>query len=44
MRSIVSAEDISYTYPQDENQASPAALDHVDIKIEKGEFVAVFGP
>ena len=43
MRSIVSAEDISYTYPQDENQASPAALEHVDIKIEKGEFVAVLG-
>ena len=42
-RAIVSAEDLSFHYPTEEGKEEHAALNHVNIAVNKGEFVAVLG-
>ena len=40
---IITAEKLTFSYPAEEGQASPPALDGVDLGIERGSFVAVLG-
>lgn len=42
MEEILRARDVSFAYPQEEDDA-PLVLDGVNIKIKKGEFVAILG-
>ena len=40
---IITAEKLTFSYHAEEGQASPPALDGVDLGIERGSFVAVLG-
>ena len=42
-RAIVSAEQLSFSYPTEEGKTPHAALHEVSISVEQGEFVAVLG-
>ena len=42
-RAILSAEGLTFRYPPEEGHEEHAALDAVNIAVEKGEFVAVLG-
>ena len=42
-RAILSAEGLTFRYPTEEGHEEHAALDAVNIAVEKGEFVAVLG-
>ncbi len=43
MSTILQAQDLSFTYPGDEDNAATVALDGVNLSIERGSFVVVLG-
>lgn len=43
MSAIIKVEDLSFAYPAEEGQTPHKALDHVNLEIEEGEFVAILG-
>ena len=43
MSTIIQTENLSYTYPGDEDNAATVALDGVTLHIERGSFVVVLG-
>lgn len=43
MNDNIQAENLSFSYPEEEGRKSEKVLDDVDIKIEKGSFVVILG-
>jgi len=43
MSAIIKIENLSFSYPAEEGQTPHKALDHVNLEIEEGSFVAILG-